>query len=152
MTSLHVEIAQASDTDLDAIERVAREAYSRYIARMGQTPAPMLADFQSQIDRDCVYVALADLQVVGYVVFYPSGNTLHLENVAVAPACAGQGIGRKLIFFAEQSARDGGLNTISLYTNIAMTENLSLYPRLGYEETHRAIQDGYHRVFFHKQL
>jgi hypothetical protein len=33
-----------------------------------------------------------------------------------------------------------------------MTENLSLYPRLGYRETRRALDDGYARVFYLKDL
>jgi hypothetical protein len=39
-----------------------------------------------------------------------------------------------------------------LYTNAAMTENLAYYPRRGYIETHRAAQDGFHRVFFRKPV
>ena len=39
-----------------------------------------------------------------------------------------------------------------LYTNEAMTENLSFYPRHGYRETGRAVQDGFRRVFFSKTV
>lgn len=152
MTALNVDIALASAADLEAIECCARDAYSRYIARMGKTPAPMLADFASQIAHGWVHVARADQQVLGYVVFYPTEDTLHLESVAVAPAYAGQAIGRRLIEFAEQSALKAQLSCVTLYTNSAMTENLSLYPRLGYVETHRAMQHGFHRVFFQKLL
>jgi hypothetical protein len=41
---------------------------------------------------------------------------------------------------------------IRLYTNEAMTENLAYYIRHGYAETHRAGQDGFHRVFFRKPI
>ena len=44
------------------------------------------------------------------------------------------------------------LPEIRPYTKAAMTENLSYYPRRGYTETHRAHQDGFHRVFFRKRL
>jgi hypothetical protein len=33
-----------------------------------------------------------------------------------------------------------------------MTENLSLYAALGYEETGRATEDGFDRVYFRKSL
>jgi hypothetical protein len=33
-----------------------------------------------------------------------------------------------------------------------MTENLSIYPRLGYVEVARRSEDGFNRVFFEKQL
>jgi hypothetical protein len=41
---------------------------------------------------------------------------------------------------------------VRLCTNEAMTENLVFYPRHGYRETGRGIQDGYRRVFFSKSL
>ena len=33
-----------------------------------------------------------------------------------------------------------------------MTENLAIYARLGYRETGRRTEDGYHRVFMEKLL
>jgi len=50
------------------------------------------------------------------------------------------------------AARASGARAVRLYTNEKMTANLSLYPHLGYAETHRAVQDGFARVFFEKQL
>ena len=54
--------------------------------------------------------------------------------------------------FAEARARALGLSELRLYTNAAMTENLVLYPRLGYLEDGRAERDGFARVFFSKRL
>jgi len=59
---------------------------------------------------------------------------------------------RRVLALAEDRARSLHLREIRLYTNQAMTENLSYYPRYGYTETHRAEQDGFHRVYFHKRL
>ena len=33
-----------------------------------------------------------------------------------------------------------------------MTENLALYPALGYVETGRRVEDGFSRVYFSKRL
>ena len=52
--------------------------------------------------------------------------------------------------YAEKAARDNRLNAVELYTNEAMTENLAMYPSLGYLEIERKEQDGYKRVFFRK--
>ena len=41
---------------------------------------------------------------------------------------------------------------VTLYTNEAMVENLQLYPRLGYVETGRGVEEGYRRVYFEKRL
>lgn len=37
-------------------------------------------------------------------------------------------------------------------TNAAMTENLVFYPRLGYVEVDRGVDDGYDRVYFTKDV
>ena len=60
--------------------------------------------------------------------------------------------GRRLLQRAERDAIEQGLSEVRLCTNEAMTENLVYYPRHGYRETGRAIQDGYRRVFFSKSL
>lgn len=64
----------------------------------------------------------------------------------------GHGIGRALIAQVEATARKQGLAAVELYTNEKMTENLALYPRLGYRETGCHIEDGFARVFFRKDL
>ncbi len=75
-----------------------------------------------------------------------------IENVAVRTDAQGRGIGRALIGFAEQRARDLQLSEVRLYTHELMTENLALYARLGYAETHRRSEGGFGRVFFAKRL
>ncbi len=81
-----------------------------------------------------------------------SDEILELENVAVDPAEQGLGHGRALVAFAEGHARELGLTAVELYTNEAMVENLRLYPRLGFVETGRRVEDGYRRVYFRKTL
>jgi len=54
--------------------------------------------------------------------------------------------------FAEGQARELGCRAIELYTNELMTENILIYPRLGYRETRRAVEEGYARVFFRKTV
>jgi ribosomal protein S18 acetylase RimI-like enzyme len=54
--------------------------------------------------------------------------------------------------FAESQAARLGLPKITLYTNVAMTENQAIYTRLGYRETRRETEDGYRRVHMEKTL
>ncbi|CEF42467.1 hypothetical protein ASN_3225 [Acetobacter senegalensis] len=75
-----------------------------------------------------------------------------LDNVAVAPAAQRLGIGRRLLEFAENTASKAGFSHIKLYTNEAITENLSLYQRIGYAETHRAEENDLRRVYVVKVL
>ena len=60
-----------------------------------------------------------------------------IENVAVDPRWQREGLGRRLMAFAEDEARRRSLATMLLYTNERMVENIALYTRLGYLETER---------------
>ena len=145
-------IRKAFMSDHDWIKTCARQSYEMYVERIGKEPAPMVADFEAAIKAGHVHVLAGDDFVKGFVVFYPRGDHIHLENVAVAPEFQGKGIGRRLIAFVEHYARDTGIGAIELYTNQKMTENLTFYPSIGYEETSRGEQDGFQRVFFRKEL
>lgn len=136
-----------------AIEAVVRAAYSVYIARIGRPPGPMLDDYGGLIEAGAVSVfAETDGAIAGIVVLLAKPDHLLLDNVAVAPARQGRGVGRALIAFAEAEARRRGCREIRLYTHEKMTENIALYERLGFVETGRGRQAGYDRVFMAKRL
>jgi len=119
---------------------------------MGKVPAPMVADFKGAVAAKNVVIACIDSGLLGYVVFYPLKKSMHLENIAVFPRYAGCGIGRKLIDRVEQTAMALSLEVVELYTNEAMTENLSMYPALGYREYDRRCENGFNRVYFRKRI
>ncbi len=146
-------IRRAVAADEPAVRACAESAYARYVAAIGRKPAPMVADFAAQIGAGHVHVAVDDEdRPQGFIVFFAKDGRMFLENVAVRPEAAGQGIGGALIRFCEDEARRAGLAGVRLYTNARMTENLSLYPRLGYVEVERRTEDGFDRVFFEKRV
>jgi ribosomal protein S18 acetylase RimI-like enzyme len=146
-------IRKAEAADEAEIRDCAEQAYARYVPLIGRKPAPMLADFAAQIAAGEVYVATDDLGIFqGFVVFRAEKDHVLLENVAVLPRAAGRGVGRDLIGFCENATRKRGLKAVHLYTNEKMTENLSIYPRLGYVEVARHTEDGFNRVYFEKSL
>jgi ribosomal protein S18 acetylase RimI-like enzyme len=147
-----VTIRLAGPGDVDALRRIATDAYGHYAARIGRAPAPMTTDYAQAVRGRQAWVALEDGEIAGFVILIAQPGYLVLENVAVRPAVQGRGIGSRLLALAEDHARSLGLDEIRLYTNEAMTENLSYYPRRGYAETHRAEQDGFRRVFFRKPI
>lgn len=145
-------IRRAAAGDAAAAAEITSAAYRPYIERIGREPAPMGADFDALIGAGAVWVATEDGRVVGVLVLELQDTALLLESVAVDPAHQGHGIGRSLIDHAEQVARDAGLSAVDLYTNAHMTENLRLYPSLGYDLIDRRREDGFDRVFFRKSL
>ena len=72
--------------------------------------------------------------------------------MALHPDYQGKGLAVRLMKHVEEHARRRGLCAVELYTNVKMTENLTLYPHLGYQEIDRRTEDGFDRVFFRKNL
>ena len=132
----------ATRNDLNAVEEIVQNAYSHYVARIGRKPLPMLDDYRMLIEKSCVHVVEHDGSVQGVLVLIPEPDAMLLHNVAVATAAQGLGLGRRMLEFAERAAIDRGYHCIRLYTNEAMTENIALYTRIGYSETHRAEEKG----------
>ncbi|AWM89285.1 GNAT family N-acetyltransferase [Microvirga sp. 17 mud 1-3] len=145
-------IRQAGPEDRAAIEAIVEAAYAPYIPRIGRKPGPMLDDYEILIADGRVHVLVDGGIVRGLVVLIPDGDALLLDNVAVDPRAQGRGYGRMLLNFAEAEARRTGVRTLRLYTNEAMTENIALYGRLGFVETHRAVEKGLRRIYMTKVL
>lgn len=145
-------LRRATPADAAAIAELVERAYEKYVARIGRRPAPMDADHASLIETANVWVLTSAGQLVATMVTCVLDDHLLLESIAVAPQAQGRGYGALLLRRADDDARDAGRSEVRLYTNAAMTENIAMYPRYGYVETHRAGQDGFRRVFFSKRL
>jgi ribosomal protein S18 acetylase RimI-like enzyme len=145
-------IRRAESRDVTSITEIVNAAYAPYVPRIGRVPAPMTADYAALVAAGEAWVGISGDDVVGALVIRPAGDALELENVAVEPGFQRLGYGHALIAFAEERARELGLPAVTLYTNEAMVENLQLYPRLGYVETGRGVEEGYRRVYFEKRL
>ena len=143
-------IRQANEADLPVIEEIITAAYSVYLERMDRPPAPMLRDYAPAIEKGWVWVAGSP--VAGLISLIPTDDSLLVENLAVHPAAQGTGLGRALMNFAEQQARELRQPRLTLYTHEVMTENQAIYAHLGYRETARRSEDGYQRVFMQKEL
>jgi ribosomal protein S18 acetylase RimI-like enzyme len=146
------DIRLAHHEDLAAVEALVTVAYTQYIPLMGQRPGPMDDDYSALIEKRCVYVLSSENKLAGMLVLLPEDEVMLLDNVAVDPDMQGRGYGRALIAFAEGLSIERGFKAIRLYTNEAMIENVCLYERLGFVETHRAQEKGFRRVYMTKSL
>jgi GNAT superfamily N-acetyltransferase len=142
-----VRIRPAEPDDIVTIGEIVQRAYGVYIERIGMRPGPMDDDYGDQVRRGLVHVAEDGEALVGLIVLVEDGGRLVIENVAVDPARQGEGLGRRLLEFAEQTARRAGIGTVALYTHEKMSENIALYARLGYEEDERRRVEAFSRVF-----
>jgi GNAT superfamily N-acetyltransferase len=145
-----VGLRQATAADLPSIRHVVVAAYDKYLSRMDRPPAPLLRDYSQAVDTDAIWVIGSP--VVGLISLSQTGDAILIENVAVHPAQQGTGVGRRLMEFAEEQARQRGIRRLALYTNEVMTENQAIYAHLGYRATDRRVEDGYRRVYMEKTL
>jgi GNAT superfamily N-acetyltransferase len=144
------ELRPATSADLPSIQLVVAAAYDKYLSRMDGPPAPLLRDYSQTIGTGTMWVIGSP--VVGLISLSQIDDVVLIENVAVHPAQQGTGIGRQLMEFAEQQARQRRVRRLALYTNEVMTENQAIYAHLGYRETDRRVEDGYRRVYMEKTL
>ena len=145
-------IRAAAGADASVIGQIVEDAYRHYIPRIGKPPGPMLDDYSARVAEGVVWVIEDRSAIAGIIVLLPREGYLLLDNIAVAPARQGAGLGRRLLAFAEVEAVRRGYREIRLYTHRTMTENQRLYAAVGYEETGRGTEAGYERVFMRKRL
>lgn len=145
-------IRPAVPADQARIEAIAEAAYSPYLDRMNRRPAPMDDDYRGRIAGGLTFVLEENGEILGLLVLENPPDHLLLYNIAIDPAHHGRGLGRRLLAFTEAEARRRGYDAVVLYTNEVMVENIALYGRLGYVETGRKLDRGYHRVYFRKSL
>jgi ribosomal protein S18 acetylase RimI-like enzyme len=140
-------IRKATAEDTARIGVIARAAYAKFVPRIGREPAPMVADFAAEVAAGRVVVIATAEAVDGYMIAWPEADAYFIDNIAIDPARQGGGLGRQLMDHAVGEAKRRRLSAIRLYTNAAMTENLSMYAHMGFVETHRAVEKGFDRVY-----
>ncbi|SDV07304.1 GNAT family N-acetyltransferase [Pseudomonas vancouverensis] len=145
-------IRRAHLEDAQCIAALVTEAYTPYIARIGRKPAPMLDDYRQVVADTDSFVLTDDSEIVGVLVMSREESELLLVNIAVSPRHTGRGLGKMLMTFCEQHAQSLGCQAVRLYTHERMVENIEIYKKLGYQETHRATEEGFARVFMRKPL
>jgi ribosomal protein S18 acetylase RimI-like enzyme len=138
--------------DVERIREIARAAYARYVPRIGREPAPMMATYDADVSAGRVVVLEVERKVIGYLVAWPEEDAYFIENIGIEPELQGKGWGRRLIDHAASEATHNSLNVLRLYTNAAMTENLSMNAHLGFVETHRVTENGFNRVYMRLDL
>ena len=105
-------ICRTTSRDAPNLVRPAHKAYRHCIARIGRSPALMLADITRHIIDDTGFIA-ANNMICGCVVLCHESGCWRLDNIAVAPLSQGQVIGVALIRHSESSMAKRGRCLIS---------------------------------------
>jgi len=146
-------IRQAVPADQAAVEACIEASFSKWIPSMGMKPMALLADYQTLIGRQVTYVIESGTTTAGVLLLWPEQDSMYIDTIAVNPAFQKQGIGARLMNYAEERARSAGLNAMTLITNVKMEANIAYYQRWGYRETERReVTPGRVAVFMRKSL
>jgi ribosomal protein S18 acetylase RimI-like enzyme len=145
-------VRAARADDAAGIEACVHAAYAHYVERIGRPPGPMLDDYAQIVRTHDVHVIERSGRVAGIVVLMARDGGVLLDNVAVHPDFAGEGLGRVLLEFAEARALERGFAALDLYTHALMHENIAWYRRRGFVESVRVSEKGFDRVYMRKIL
>ena len=138
--------------DAKAVRELVRAAYGGYVARMRRESKPMTADYDAAIRNHQVWVLFDSATLLAVLELIAEPDAFILENIAVANDLQGQGVGGRLLAFAEIEAQRQGYDEIQLYTNSLMGTNVALYAGRGYTETRREPLGAGEVVYMSKKL
>ena len=130
-------IRKAFLDDVESITALTDDAYTKYIPLIGRKPQPMTADYSKMVVENSIWLLVIENHVVGVLVLIYEPKNILIYSVAIHPEYQKQGLGRRLLAWAEQQAVQDGYKSIRLYTNERFEDNILLYRHLGYQETSR---------------
>lgn len=145
----------AGPDDLAFVQAATLAAYSAYLPILGAMPLPVDADHAAAIALGQVWLVRDGQEDAGLLVLETAPAHLMIESLAVLPTHQGRGLGRWMLGFAEQRAREAGLPELRLYTNAKMVRNILIYGLAGFFETDRRPvphRTDFVRVYMTKRL
>ena len=134
----------AAPDDANAIRELTRAAYAKWIPVIGREPMPMIADYDKAVCEHRFDLMETGGELAALLETVDAGDHLLVENLAVAPAYQGKGLGKKLLAHAETIAASQGHRVLKLYSNKAFGSNVDFYLRSGYRiEREEPFMEGF---------
>lgn len=122
------------DTDVDEVMSIEEQVYPH--------------GWSAGIFRDCLrvhyscWVMEQREQLVGYGILSAGGGEAHILNIAIDPLFQGQGLGRSLMLFLLETARQHKADTVFLEVRPSNRIALKLYDSLGFHQV--GMRRGYY--------
>lgn len=125
-------IRRAGSDQVAQIRDLTVRAYAKWVPITPRKPRPMTADYDVSMQTNQFDLLYENDRLVGLIETVQQDEEMMIVNVAIDPVHQGKGFGTRLMKHAEQLAKGSALRATRLYTNKLMTENITLYERLGY--------------------
>ena len=123
---------------LSELRACMQSAYAEYQQRVGRVRLPpMNADYLSEINNYPTWVVESQGNIIGGLIMSFENDRASIANIAVDPKNQGRGIGARLMAYAESKARGKNFSELQLTTHVLLSENISLYRHLGWNESGR---------------
>lgn len=130
-------LRRAEASDASAVVELTVRAYQPFTQAFGAPPLPVTEDYEPRIAAGEVWLMEDKGRPIGLLVLEDNDESLMIFSIAVAPERQGEGLGLRLLSFAEEQANRRGAFALTLYTNARMDRNIAIYRRFGFEETGR---------------
>lgn len=145
-------IRKAGPEDAQAVRRLVREAYAKWVPLLGREPLPMRADYDRAVREHDVDLLYVGERLAALIETVAKADHLFIENVAVAPSHQGRGLGRQLMRHAEEKAGKADLPKLCLLTNGAFEANIRFYASLGFRTDRTELFLGGTTVYMSKAI
>lgn len=143
-------LRRAAPGDSAALARLAQAAYGPYVPILNAVPRPAEANYDQIAVEDEVWITGRCEHPIASLVLRIKTDHLLIWSIAVNPTHQKQGLGKLLLNFSLQRARQENLCEVRLVTNALMTHNRAWYARNGFAEIrHERLDD---RTAIHMSL
>ena len=109
-------LRRAVVSDAKAVLALTRIAYSESVPLVGREPKPMTANYERAVAEHIIDLWEENEELLALIEMIPEANFLLIENIAVRPDQQGRGIGKRLLYHAEQLAFSMSFDNVQLYS------------------------------------
>lgn len=120
---------------LPAIERAASQRFLQIpdLAWLAASPVITPEQHRHYADEAMSWLVLSEDQPIGFVVAQAQGQSLFITEISLHIAWQGQGLGRRLLTYVAEQARNKGYTALILTTFKDVPWNAPWYARMGFE-------------------
>ncbi len=152
-----IEIRPATESDVDVILAITKEAFSKYAYDLGQPQlVQALSDDRQSVLNDIrtkhVFVASLAGETVGTIRFENKANTGFISRFGVVLKAQSCGVGRALIQRVLDECRALGIPAVTLHTSARMSSLIRFYYGQGFFIRCTNTSRGYVRALLVREL
>lgn len=123
---------RSSPDDLAEIVALQQDAYARNRPLLGVEPLPLLVDYEELLASHEVWLWRTKGVIVGVLILEDRPEDLLIWSIATRPGLQGSGLGKTMLRFADDRARELGKDVVRLYTGKPLSHLISWYGRHGF--------------------